>query len=160
MLPPEKNRQRYERKLLAMIRRNICNHSNLSIKGMTLVELLIAVAIMGILGAIAYPSYTNHVIKAHRVTAIADMTKIQLEMETLYTGSYVSAAESIISGGTCLFCDTDTSRYTLAVSASSTTYSIQAEPLSPQTSDDCLDSTTDILELHQSGVSDPEACWK
>ena len=72
-----------------MIRRNICNNNNLSIKGMTLIELLIAVAIVGILGAIAYPSYTNHVIKAHRVTAMADMTKIQLEMETLYTGSYV-----------------------------------------------------------------------
>ncbi|MEZ8631706.1 type IV pilin protein [Vibrio lentus] len=160
MLPPEKNRQRYERKLLAMIRRNICNNNNLSTKGMTLIELLIAVAIVGILGAIAYPSYTSHVIKAHRVTAMADMAKIQLEMETLYTGSYVSAAESIISGGTCSFCDTDTSRYTLAVSASSTTYSIQAEPLSQQVNDECLDSNTDKLELHHSGVSEPEACWK
>ncbi|UWZ98098.1 type IV pilin protein [Vibrio splendidus] len=160
MLPPKKNRQSYERKLLAMIRRNICNNNKLIIKGMTLIELLIAIAIVGILGAIAYPSYTNHVIKAHRVTAMADMTKIQLEMETLYTGNYASAADSIISGGTCLFCDADTSRYTLAVSASSTTYSIQAKPLSPQTNDDCLDSTTDILELHHSGISEPEACWK
>ncbi|WP_215407200.1 type IV pilin protein [Vibrio gigantis] len=160
MLPPEKNRQSYERKLLAMIRRNICNNNNLSMKGMTLIELLLAVAIVGILGAIAYPSYISHVIKAHRVTAIADMAKIQLEMETLYKGSYASAAENIISGGTCLFCDTDTSRYTLAVSASTTTYSIQAEPLSAQTNDDCLDSTTDILELHHSGASEPEACWK
>ncbi|MEZ9390810.1 type IV pilin protein [Vibrio splendidus] len=143
-----------------MIRRNICNNNNLSIKGMTLIELLIAVAIVGILGAIAYPSYTNHVIKAHRVTAMADMTKIQLEMETLYTGSYVSAAESIISGGTCLFCDTDTSRYTLAISASSTTYAIQAEPLSQQVNDECLDLNTDKLELYHSGVSEPEACWK
>ncbi|OBT20906.1 prepilin-type N-terminal cleavage/methylation domain-containing protein [Vibrio tasmaniensis] len=143
-----------------MIRRNICNNNNLSTKGMTLIELLIAVAIVGILGAIAYPSYTNHVIKAHRVTAMADMTKIQLEMETLYTGSYVSAAESIISGGTCLFCDTDISRYTLAISASSTTYSIQAEPLSQQVNDECFDSNTDKLELHHSGVSEPEACWK
>ncbi|PHX06869.1 putative major pilin subunit [Vibrio splendidus] len=125
-----------------------------------MIELLIAVAIVGILGAIAYPSYTNHVIKAHRVTAIADMTKIQLEMETLYTGNYASAAENIISGGTCLFCDTDTSRYTLAISASSTTYAIQAEPLSQQVNDGCLDSITDILELHHSGVSEPEACWK
>ncbi|MCC4862449.1 type IV pilin protein [Vibrio splendidus] len=143
-----------------MIRRNICNNNNLSIRGMTLIELLIAVAIVGILGAIAYPSYTSHVIKAHRVTAIADMTKIQLEMETLYTGNYASAAENIISGGTCLFCDTDTSRYTLAISASSTTYTIQAEPLSQQVNDGCLDSITDILELHHSGVSEPEACRK
>lgn len=125
-----------------------------------MIELLIAVAIVGILGAIAYPSYTNHVIKAHRVTAIADITKIQLEIETLYTGNYASAAENIISGGTCLFCDTDTSRYTLAISASSTTYAIQAEPLSQQVNDGCLNSITDILELHHSGVSEPEACWK
>lgn len=125
-----------------------------------MIELLIAVAIVGILGAIAYPSYTNHVIKAHRVTAIADMTKIQLEIETLYTGNYASAAVNIISGGTCLFCDTDTSRYTLAISASSTTYAIQAEPLSQQVNDGCLNSITDILELHHSGVSEPEACWK
>ena len=143
-----------------MIRRNICNKNNLSIRGVTLIELLFAVAIVGILGAIAYPSYTNHVIKAHRVTAIADMTKIQLEMETLYTGNYASAAEKIISGGICLFCDIDTRRYTLAISASSTTYSIQAEPLSQQVNDVCLDSTTDILELHHSGVSEPEVCWK
>ena len=143
-----------------MIRRNICNNNNLSMKGMTLIELLLAVAIVGILGAIAYPSYTSHLIKAHRVTAMADMSKIQLEMETLYTGNYASAAETIISAGTCLFCDTDTNRYTLAISASSTTYSIQAEPLSQQVNDECLDSTTDKLELHHSGVSEPEICWK
>ena len=125
-----------------------------------MIELLLTVVIVGILGAMAYPSYTSYVIKAHRVTALTDMTKMQLEIETLYTGDYASAAENIISGGTCLFCDTDTSRYTLAISASSTTYSIQAEPLSQQVNDGCLDSITDILELHHSGVSEPEACWK
>ncbi len=125
-----------------------------------MIELLLAVVIVGILGAMAYPSYTSHVIKAHRVTALADMTKMQLEIEALYTGNYASAAENIISGGTCLFCDTDTSSYTLAISASSTTYSIQAEPLSQQVNDGCLDSITDILELHHSGVSEPKACWK
>ena len=160
MLPPKKNVLSYKRKLLAMIRKNICNSNNTSMRGMTLIELLLAVIIVGILGAIAYPSYTKHIMKAHRVTALADLTKIQLELETLYMGDYASAAQGIISAGTCSFCDTDTSRYTLAISASSTTYTIQAEPHAPQTNDDCLDSKTDILELHHSGVSEPEACWK
>ena len=143
-----------------MNRINRCNNNNLSMKGMTLIELLIAVVIVGILGAIVYPSYTSHVVKSHRMTAIADMAKIQLELESSYTGNYASAAVDIISGGTCTFCDSDTSRYTLAISASSNTYSIQAEPRSPQMSDDCLDSNIDILELHHSGVSEPKACWK
>lgn len=160
MLPPEKNGQGYERKLLVKIRIKRCNNNNLSMKGMTLIEVLIAVAIVGVLSAIAYPSYTSHVLKSHRMTAIGDMAKIQLELESAYAGNYATAAGNIVSGGTCSFCDTDTSRYTLTISASSTSYSIQAEPHAPQTNDDCLDSPTDILELHHSGVSEPQACWK
>ncbi|MCW0470651.1 prepilin-type N-terminal cleavage/methylation domain-containing protein [Vibrio chagasii] len=144
-----------------MIRKNICNSNNISMRGMTLIELLLAVVIVGILGAIAYLSYTNYVMKAHRVNALADMTKIQLELETQYTDDYaIRSAGDDLQAGTCSFCDTDTSRYTLAISASSTTYIIQAEPHAPQTNDDCLDSTTDILGVTPLGISEPEACWR
>ncbi len=48
------------------------------IRGFTLVELLIAMAIVGTMGAIAVPSYNNYIDKARNGTAMVDIRDMEL----------------------------------------------------------------------------------
>lgn len=62
-------------------------------KGFTLIELMIVVAIVGILAAIAYPSYTEYVKKTHR-SEIAGLLSEQAQiLERYYSrnGTYANA---------------------------------------------------------------------
>ena len=65
-------------------------------QGFTLVEIMIVVAIIGVLAAIAFPSYQRYVIKTKRTDMMSEMQNIASEIESrkLAQGSY-----SAISAG-------------------------------------------------------------
>ncbi|KAA0913664.1 type IV pilin protein [Psychrobacter sp. ANT_WB68] len=66
-------------------------------QGFTLIEMMIVVAIIGVLAAIAYPSYQQYVIKTKRTDMMTEMQNIASEIESrkLAQGSYSAISASV-----------------------------------------------------------------
>lgn len=66
-------------------------------QGFTLVEIMIVVVIVGILAAIAYPSYTQYVIKSNRVDAQTEMVRVSsvLQRYKILNSTYLKENQAL-----------------------------------------------------------------
>lgn len=99
-------------------------NSRYTVKGFTLLELMIVVAVIGILAAIAYPSYMDSVRKSNRADAKAALNDAAQRMQRCYTlnNTYVDCDDDIATTSpeefyTVSASDVTASTYTLTATA-------------------------------------------
>ena len=130
--------------------------------GFSLFELIIALAIIGILCAIAYPAYTSHVTKTHRKQAEIALHNLANRMERYYienNHSYVDATPTKLGLDEMMLKDF----YEISIpTATATTFTLQAKPINNQAKHDLQCGALILNQLGEekiTGQATVNECW-
>jgi type IV pilus assembly protein PilE len=146
-----------------------------TLRGYTLIELMIVVAVIGILSVIAIPSYQSYVQRSNRATAKTMLAEITSKQEGYYLDrkQYATTLQMLQYPGTAgapvylqndrtlSASSTGDSIYALSFSAvTATSFTIQAVPVGSQTKDTYC-GTMRIDNLGNRAVTGTaKDCWK
>lgn len=137
--------------------------------GFTLIELVIAIAILAIIVGIAIPAYTAQVTKTHRTEGKSELMQVAQALERCYTrfSSYSDTANcpvaAALSGGGSQL--TENGHYLItAPTLTATTYTLNAAPQGSQETRDTWCSTFTLTHTGRKDMTgdaswDAARCW-
>jgi type IV pilus assembly protein PilE len=132
--------------------------------GFTLIELMVALAIVSILMAVAYPAYQNQVAKSRRADAQAVLMEATQFLERFatmnmrYDRDVAGAAVALPAQLTKAPKDGASKYYTISIqSVAQNTYTLQAVPSGVQSGDLCGTFTVNNVGVRAAAKTD---CWR
>lgn len=142
-----------------------------SMRGFSLLELMIAVAVIGILATIAYPSYQEHVLRGGRAEGMALLSDAAARQERYFAQSnaYITSQADVAdlgmphTTGTTVMSSNGRYSLTVGTAANDGGYTLTATRQGAQVNDTkCGNFTLDAVGRRGVSISGADAvgCWR
>lgn len=133
-------------------------------RGFTLLELMMAVAVVGILATLVYPSYINNVLRSSRSDARAEINNVANALERFFAANRTYTTDFAALGLPDAL--SAAGKYSLTIAAGpsgalTTSYAITAVPVPGKGQDNDADCPSFMLNSAAQRLPDPATsdCW-
>ena len=148
----------------------VCTRANFSkcdhARGFTLIEILIVVAILGVLTSIALPAYQNSVLRSGRAEAKGELMIVASDQERFFSSNntYSTDATPLITTDATTR-TTENGLYTITVAAGgtgsiATSFEATATAVGNQTADVCATFTISSIGVRGATGDTADECWQ